>query len=160
MEISVLIDSPSSRTFSSAAPLHEAEPASEERDVMLVRLLWWTRFHSRVFPLLLSSPSLASRDARTAQTLQSATFTMVARDRATRKAAEVNRLVPQTDDEKAIFDKGAARKRQRQVRREGSVGVRPQSPPFSAHLFLSFASFLRRCRSVHWPGCRRTRKSA
>lgn len=48
--------------------------------------------------------------------LQSATFTMVARDRFTRKAAQVNRLVPQTDGEKAIFERGAARKLARLVR--------------------------------------------
>lgn len=41
---------------------------------------------------------------------------MVARDRFTRKAAQVNRLVPQTDGEKAIFERGAARKLARLVR--------------------------------------------
>jgi hypothetical protein len=36
MEVSVLVDSPTARTFSSADPLHEADPVSETRDVLLV----------------------------------------------------------------------------------------------------------------------------
>ncbi|KAL3687420.1 hypothetical protein R1sor_013729 [Riccia sorocarpa] len=59
-----------------------------------------------------------------------ANFTFVARDSVTRKAAQVNRLEPVTEEEKKLFDEGEARDERRKLRKKEFIeGLRAGKEP-------------------------------
>ena len=50
---------------------------------------------------------------------------MVARDPVSKSSAKVNRLIPQTPEEQAIYDKGAARREARKLQQKQDLQYKP-----------------------------------